>query len=146
LTLEEYRPLAIFKILDQYSSRWRNLYISIPPVLFQFVQQPDCLPLLEQLHINSSSKTFSDPCHIISFSRAPCLNTVEVERFRDCIPLFPYIGIHWDTVTHLSVMVSRDSLFSILLLNPQLVHCTFEVCGDSSTSINPFLESQIGSS
>ena len=144
LTLEQYRP--IFNILDQYSSRWRSLNIFIPPTLLQFLQRPDCLPMLEQLHIGSS---MNDPCHIISFPRAPCLTTVEIQQFTTFkSPISPYIGIHWDTVTHLSMKsISRDSVFEILLLNPQLVHITLrKICSDDSTEINPFLESPIVSS
>ena len=143
LTLKEYRP--IFKTLDLYSSRWCILNIFIPPTLLQFLQRPDCLPLLEQLHIASS---MCDPCPIIDFPRAPCLHTVEIQQFTNYrFPIFPNIGIHWDTVTHVSVTsISRDYLFAILLFNPQLVHCTFrKVCSDNST-MDPFLESPIVSS
>jgi hypothetical protein len=63
LTLEEYRP--IFKILDQYSSRWHILNIFIPPILLPFLQ-PDCLPLLEQLHITSGN----NPRHVVTFPPA----------------------------------------------------------------------------
>ena len=146
LTLQQYRP--IFKILDQCSSRWRSLNIFIPPALLRFLQQPDCLPMLEQLQIASSMK---DPCHIISFPRAPYLTTVEIQKFTNYKPsISPYIGIHWDTVTHLSIKsISRDNLLATLLLNPQLVHCTFrKVASDESTvaSDNPFLKSPIVSS
>jgi hypothetical protein len=44
LALEDYRP--IFKILNKYSSRWRNLNIFVPPTLLSFLQ-PNCLPLLK---------------------------------------------------------------------------------------------------
>ena len=142
-SLEAYRP--IFRILDQYSSRWRSLNICIPPALLQFFREPDSLPLLEQLQIATPSMT--DSCYIINFPRAPRLKTVEIKQFMNHKSrISDYIGIHWDTVTHLSVTsISRNNLFAILLMNPQLVHCTFrKVFSDNTT--NPFLNYQIVSS
>jgi hypothetical protein len=118
--LEDYRP--IFKILNQNSSRWHSLDISIHPTLLPFLQ-PDCLPLLEQLHI-----TFKpDAHHAIAFPPTPRLNTVKIRAFK--IPEFLIssgIGIQWDTVTHVSLnAITSRNCFALLRLNPHLVHCTF---------------------
>ena len=120
LTLKKYR--RIFKILNQYSSRWRSLNISVPPTLLPFFQ-PDSLPLLEQLHITYNPEAY----YLIAFPPTPCLNTVKIQPFTN--PEFlisPEIGIQWHTVTHVSLesITSRD-FFALLRQNPQLVHCTF---------------------
>ena len=136
LTPEAYRP--IFKILNQYSSRWHSLNISIPNILLPFLQ-PDCLPLLEQLRITSSK---SHPRHIITFPPAPCLNTVEIKPFMNYrFSLSPNIGFQWNTVTHVSAeTITRRNCLALLLQNPQLVHCTFhKVFHDE----NPFLDPPI---
>ena len=99
LTLGRYRP--IFKIFNQYSFRWHSLNISSPPTLLSFLQ-PDCLPLLEQLHIASESD-WRNPDHVITFPSTPCLNTVEIQPFMNStFSPFSNIGIQWDTVTHVS--------------------------------------------
>ena len=120
LTLEQYRP--IFKILNQYSSRWHNLNISIPPTLLPFLQ-PDCLPLLEQLHFTSEYHLH----HLITFPPTPRLHTVDIQRFMNFRFLIPSkTGIQWGTVTHVSAgSISSRSCVALLLLSPQLVHCTF---------------------
>ena len=120
LVLGEYRP--IFKILDKYSSRWHNFYISIPTVFLPLLQ-PCRLPLLEQLHITYKSYGRLNLDHVLTFPPTPCLNTVKIQ------PFLRYIGIQWDTVhklTHLSLesITSRDC-FVLLRQNPLLVHCTF---------------------
>ena len=138
LTQEQYRP--IFKILDQYSSRWRRLNIFVPSTLLQLLQRPERLPKLERLHIASCMSDSADPSHIINFPRAPCLTTVEIQQYKSYkLPTSPFIGIHWDTVTHLSVtVISKDTLLMVLRKNPQLVHCTFrKVCSGSTSRINP---------
>ena len=123
--LEEYRP--IFKILDQYSSRWHFLHISIPPLLLPFLQ-PDCLPLLEQLHITSLYNRYN----FITFPPTPCLNTVQIRPIECDIPMSSNysmssdVGIRWDTVTHASLeSITSRCCFALLRLNPQLVHCRF---------------------
>ena len=120
LPLEAYRP--IFKILNQYSSRWHNLNISITPNLLSFLQ-PDSLPLLEQLHFTSEYHLH----HLITFPPTPRLTTVDIQRFMNSsFPMPPNIGIQWDTVTHVSAgSISSRNCFALLRLNPQLVHCTF---------------------
>jgi hypothetical protein len=118
--LEGYRP--IFKILNQNSFRWHSLDISIHPTLLPFLQ-PDCLPLLEQLHI-----TFKpDAHHAIAFPPTPRLNTVKIRACKTPEFLISSgIGIQWDTVTHVSLnAITSRSCFALLRLNPQLVHCTF---------------------
>ena len=135
-TFEEYRP--IFKILNKYSSRWHSLDIFIPQDLLSFLQ-PDCLPLLEHLHITSSA-IYSrliiiydepQPDHVVTFPPAPCLNTVEIQPFTNSgnkMLASPHIqvGIHWDTVTHVSLQsITTGDCFALLRLNPQLIHCTF---------------------
>ena len=123
---EQYRP--IFKILDQCSSRWRSLNIFIPPTLLQLLQRPVRLPMLEQLRIASC---MTDPNPIIYFPPAPYLTTVEIRQFKNYkLPISPFIGIHWNTVTHFSIQsISRDTLLEILNKNPQLVQCTLrKVC------------------
>ena len=93
LVLEEYRP--IFQILNLYSSRWQSLDISIPPALLSFLQ-PDCLPLLEQLHIRSKR---GNPNHVITFPPTPCLNTVEIHPFMNSrFSPTSVLGIQWHTV------------------------------------------------
>ena len=123
LTLEAYRP--IFKILNQYSSRWQSLNIWVPPTLLSFLQ-PDCLPLLEQLHITSRSKR-GDSDHVITFPPSPCLNTVEIHPFmKSRFSPISDLGIQWHTVTHLSVeLITTRSCFLLLRRIPRLVHCKF---------------------
>jgi len=120
LTLKKYRP--IFKILNQYSSRWHSLNISILPALLSLLQ-PDCLPLLEQLYIAYKPQVH----HVLTFRPTPCLNTVEIQPFTNHEFLTsPDIGIQWYTVTHVSLKsITSRNCFALLRLNPQLVHCTF---------------------
>ena len=137
LTLEEYRP--IFKILNQYSSRWHDLNISIPPILVPFLQ-PDCLPLLEQLHFNSEYHLR----HLINFPPTPRLHTVDVQRFMNRSPIPSKTG-HWDNVTHMSAgSISSRNCITLLRLNPQLVHCTFyEVFDGVEDHLEPPIISQL---
>ena len=135
LILGEYRP--IFKILNKYSSRWHNFNISIPPSLLSFLQ-PDCLPLLEQLHFTSEYHLH----HLITFPPTPRLHTVDIQLFTP-IPMPPNIGIQWSTVTHMSAgSISSHNCFALLRLNPQLVHCTFH---DVFDDIQDHSESPIAS-
>jgi hypothetical protein len=126
---EEYRP--IFKILDQYSSRWHILSISIFPTLLPFLQL-DSLPLLEQLHITYDPEDFHNIA--FKFPPTPRLNTVEIQLFMNSRLkiISPFIGgIHWYTVTHVSLeSVMCHDCFALLRLNPQLVHCTFHMVED----------------
>ena len=139
LNLEEYRP--IFEILNKYSSRWHSLNISIPSILLPFLQ-PDCLPLLEQLHFASDPS----PKHVITFPPTPRLNTVEIQPFRDSeFRISSNIGIQWNTITHVSLKsVTSPHCFALLRLNPQLVHCTFHKINDDMEDY--LLESPIVSS
>ena len=141
LTLEEYRP--IFKILDYYSSRWHSLNISIPIILLPFLQ-PECLPLLEQLHITYMSHWHPD--HVFTFPPTPFLNAVEIQPLKNSdLILSPKIGIKWDTVTHMSLKsITSRNCFALLHMNPQLVHCTFHSVVDDTD--NHLLESPIVSS
>ena len=137
---EQYRQ--IFKILDQCSSRWRSLNIFIPPTLLQLLQRPDHLPMLEQLRIASC---MTDPKPIIDFPPASCLTTVEIRQFRNYkYSISPFIGIHWDTVTHFSIQsISRDTLLEFLSKNPQLVQCTIrKVCSNSRLNPSPIVSSE----
>jgi hypothetical protein len=138
LPSKEYRP--IFKILNQYSSRWHDIKISIRPTLRHFLQ-PDCLPLLEQLHITYELDDYS----FIAFPPTPRLNTVEIRSFRkSIISLTLNVGIQWHTVTHVSVeSITSGDCFSLLRLNPQLVHCTFHNVHDDEDSLpdSPILSS-----
>ena len=121
----------IFKILNQYSSRWQNLNISVPPTFLPFFQ-PDCLPLLEQLHVTSYFTSF-DYLHryFVTFPPTPCLNTVEIRASTSSITRSPISidlvnEIQWDTVTHVSVdFITTYSCFALLRRIPNLVHCTF---------------------
>jgi hypothetical protein len=120
-TLVEYLP--IFKILNKYSSRWHSVNISIPAVLYQFLQ-PDYLPLLEQLHIICKPEFHG----YFIFPPTPCLNTVEIHpsNYELRISLDIGFGIKWNTVTHVSLeSITSCDCFALLRLNPQLVHCTF---------------------
>ena len=132
LTLEQYRP--IFKILNQYSSRYHSLNIFIPQTLLPFLQ-PDSLPLLEHLNIASSvhhplsvNPYRIDPDHVITFPSTPRLNTVGFRPFpnsRAHMFASPNIGIQWNTVTHVSaVTITAGNCLALLRLAPQLVHCT----------------------
>ena len=132
LALERYRP--IFKILNQYSSRYHTLNIFIPPAFLPFFQ-PDSLPLLEHLNIVSSIPNPHsviphqiNPDHVVTFPSTPCLNTVEIRPFPNPqVAMFasPNIGIQWNNVTHVTAeTISTSNCFALLRLNPQLVHCT----------------------
>ena len=127
--LDEQEYCPIFKVLNRYSSRWHILNISIPRILLALLQ-PDCLPMLEQLHITS----LYNPYKSITFPPTPRLNTFKIQSIRSDKTHFSSeyrmradIGISWNTVTHLSVESSISSryLFVLLRLNPQLVHCRF---------------------
>jgi hypothetical protein len=124
LTLKAYIP--IFNILNKYSSRWHILNLSIPPHFHQSLQ-PDSLPLLEQLHITCKSIGLH-----LTFPPTPRLNTVEIHPGRNIEFVIPIDnGIHWNTVTHVSLesITSCDCL-ALLRLSPQLLHCTFHMVED----------------
>ena len=120
----EYLP--IFNTLNKYSSRWRSLNISIPTILHQLLQ-PNCLPLLEQLHITGSNK------NDLTFPHTPSLNTVEIhpQAIMNSEFQIEKIRIQWNTVTHVFLeFINSSDCFTLLRLNPQLVHCTFHEVTD----------------
>ena len=145
---EIYHP--IFKTLNRYSSRWHSLNISIPPALFSYLQ-PDCLPLLEQLHVKMEFQEDYTGMHeypgLLTFPPSPHLKAVGIAKTSinfgvRLMSLFSF-GIQWDTVTHVSTewLTIRESL-KLLLLTPRLVHGKLHnIVG--STRDNPFLESPI---
>ena len=112
----------VFKILNKYSSRWHIFNIAVPTHFHDFLK-PDCLPLLEQLHVTCMSIGSID----LSFPPSPCLNTVEIRPRQNFeFTIYTDIGIQWNNVTHVSLeSITTYDCFALLRLNPQLLHCTF---------------------
>ena len=112
----------VFKILNKYSSRWHIFNIAVPTQFHEFLK-PDCLPLLEQLHVTCMSIGPVD----LSFPPAPYLNTVEIRPCTNSdFTIYTDIRIQWNNVTHVSMeSITIYDCFALLRLNPQLLHCTF---------------------
>ena len=90
----------IFKILNQYSFRWHTLYIRVDPTLLPCLQ-PDRLPLLEQLNINSLPSM-----QPIKFPSSPRLKSVGLTNIS-----LSNIKIQWDNVTRISTTF-LDEIYS----------------------------------
>ena len=122
-TPEKYHP--IFMILNRYSARWRSLNISIPPTLFSCLQ-PDCLSLLEQLHVNVEFQEDQTGVHkhMLTFPPSPHLKAVGIAKTSMTFDVALSLPNQWDNVTHVSAawLTVPESL-KLLRLIPQLLHC-----------------------
>ena len=92
----------IFKILNHYSFRWHTLNIGVHPTLLPYLQ-PDRLPLLEQLNINSQPGMNVT----LNFPSSPRLKSVGVTNIS-----LSDIKIQWDNVTRISTTFLDDISFS----------------------------------
>ena len=120
MSLEEF--CIIFKVLNDYSSRWHCLNISFTPFILSCLQ-PDRLPLLEQLNIELPYRLPKAEYKLI-FPPSPRLKAVEI--LGDQLTPLRDIGIKWDIVTHLSgVLMTIHDCFGFLRLLPKLIHCKF---------------------
>ena len=138
VTLEKFR--IIFKILDDYSSRWHSLDISYTPIILSCLQ-PDRLPLLEQLNIELPYR-MPNAEYTLIFLPSPRLKAVRI--LGDKLPSLHDIDIKWDIVTHLSgVWLTIHNCPKFLRLLPKLVHCKFDKI--NLDIHNPLLESPIPS-
>lgn len=98
MTLEKFR--VIFKILNDYLSRWNSFIISYTPFILSCLQ-PDRLPFLEQLNIELPYR-MPNAEYTLIFPPSPRLKAVGI--LGDKLPPLHDIGIQWDNVAHLSTI------------------------------------------
>ena len=136
MTLDKFR--IIFKILDDYSSRWHSLSISYTPIILSCLQ-PDRIPFLQQLNIELPYR-MPNPEYALIFPPSPRLRSVGI--LGNKLPPLHDIGIRWDNVRYLSgVWLTARDCFEFLRLLPKLLHCKFHKINLDTN--NPLLESPV---
>ena len=128
---EPHRDRAVFalaKIVNQYSTRWSDLYLYMPPGYYSWFRASDNhAPILKSIRFCNSTIYFSYAENNFQLScrrlEKANLSSVAMEK----------ISIQWDNLTHLTLhsMSVLDSFF-ILRMSPRLAFC--KISGHDSSS------------
>ena len=138
--------LALIDIINQYSTRWSNLDLCIPDSYYQHFHAPDNnhsvihTPILKSIRLHRLDDLNET---ILNFQLTSCHHLE-----RASLSYIPMDGsnIHWDNLTHLTlIFMSFTDVFHILLNTPRLVFCRVSDDIDPNQIIGPPVVSAIKS-
>jgi hypothetical protein len=134
----------LIDLLNQYSSRWRSLHLSVLASLSnRFIGDGETISILKNLTLILRTWPFPRPGD--STTARFSLGTVSPHpQFVKLVNASPRsVDIKWDNLTQLDASLRVDELLEIFHHAHQLVSCTVRDCFEASTTENHFLETPV---